>query len=127
VACFSSITEEGLPVKSYIAYVLTYSLQARSEDAYSYVLAVTKTKPNPEQIMGWKIKIAVDYIESEYYAPDEISWEQIDDVWVLKTDNDHFDELRIIEVDTDENTNELWSLSTLNVSPLFGKPGRNNP
>jgi hypothetical protein len=114
-------------VKSYIAYVLTYSLQARPEDAYSYVLAVTQTKPSPEQIMGWKLKIAVDYIESEYYAPDEISWEQIGDVWVLKTDNDHFDELRIIEVNQDENTNELRSILPLNVSPLFRKSDRNNP
>lgn len=114
-------------MKSYIAYVLTYSLQARPEDAYSYVLAVTKTKPNLEQIMGWKLKIAVDYIESEYYAPDEISWEQIGDVWVLKTDNDHFDELRIIEVDLDENSIEIREPLTLNASPLFRKSGRNNP
>jgi hypothetical protein len=111
-------------VKYFIAYVLTYSLQNRVEDAYSYVLAVTETKPGPAQIAAWKDKVARDYIESEYYAPDELLWEKIGDVWVLKTDNHHFDELHIIEAVKDEDSPDPPFSPPLDQQPMFRKNDR---
>jgi hypothetical protein len=105
-------------VKYFIAHVLAYSLQYDGQEPLTYVLAVTTNKPTPEQIIEWMNMIALDYVASEYYAPDEMDWERIGDVWILKTDNEHIDELHISEVDKELLSNGKPISALLGVTPL---------
>jgi hypothetical protein len=102
----------------YVAHVLAYSLQNRHEDALSYVLAVQTSAPSVAQINEWKQIIVNDYIETEFYTSDELHWEQAGDVWFLRSDNDHIDELRVIVVEkTDGSRPDI--AAHFGVSPLF--------